>query len=186
MPTPNDSTRQFLDAFDVELERLGLDRWDIPGLAVTGGEKALEELLTHLRSLSPGATWHDVLPDLPRDWIPGRPETWIGPYVPLGSWDYQELPTGQAIRIIYRGEASQQSWLDPFIARARAASWPIYSAGFSYENKRDQARRWEAATIVLNRGTDDATFSKFLLWLESQSTVELAGISRNGEEAYRE
>src|SRR6266576_6758553 len=133
MPHSSDDVRQFLSAFDAELERIGLNRLDLPGLALTGEpEKVFEEILNHLRSLPPGATWHDVLPDLPRDWIPGRPETWIGPYVPLGPWDYPELPTGQAIRITSREDASQQSWLESLIATARAAGWPVYSGGFPY------------------------------------------------------
>src|SRR5512146_2672435 len=99
MPKQIDGASQFLAAFDAELQRLGLRARDLPGLAVTGGEQALEALLTRLRSLSPGATWHDVLPDLPPGWIPGCPETWTTPYRPDGPWDYQELPTGQAIRV---------------------------------------------------------------------------------------
>ena len=130
MPKQIDGASQFLAAFDAELQRLGLRARDLPGLAVTGAEQALEALLTRLRSLSPGATWHDVLPDLPPGWIPGRPETWTTPYRPDGPWDYQELPTGQAIRVQHLGDASEQSWLNSFIATARAAGWPVYGGGF--------------------------------------------------------
>ena len=186
MPKQTDDTSQFLAAFDAELQRLGLRARDLPGLAITGGEKALEQVLAHLRSLLPGATWHEAFPDLPRDWIPGRPETWITPYRPEGPWDYQELPTGQAIRVTYLGDASEQSWLESFIASARAAGWPVYGGGFPYENKRDVARRWKDGTIVLNRGTDVATFHRFLGWIDEQSSVELASVSRTGDERYRE
>ena len=186
MPTPTDSTGQFLAAFDQELERLGLRRRDLPGLAVTGGEKALEEILTRLRSLSPGATWHDVFPDLPRDWISGRPETWITPYHPLGPWDYQELPTGQAVRVSYRGDAANRAWLESFIETARAAGWPIFGGGCPFENRTDRARRWEDAIVVLDRGTDVVTFNQFLLWIDDQSSVRVSAVSRTGGERYRE
>jgi hypothetical protein len=186
MPKQTDGASQFLTAFYGELERLGLRARDLPGLAVSGGEKALEELLAHLRSLSPGATWHDVLPDLPPDWIPGRPETWITPYRPEGPWDYQELPTGQAIRVTYQGDASEQSWLDSFIAAARGAGWPVYGGGFPYENKADMARRWKDGTIVLSRGTDVVTFNQFLRWVDEEPSVKLIAVDRTGEERYRE
>jgi hypothetical protein len=51
---------------------------------------------------------------------------------------------------------------------------------------KDSARRWEDAIIVLNRGTDDVTFTNFLLWLDTESAVDHARIDRNGQERYRD
>lgn len=104
----------------------------------------------------------------------------------MGAWDYQELPTGAAIHFIYKGDASEQSWLESFVASARAAAWPIYGAGFPFETKTDDARRWGHAMIVLIRGSDDETLHGFLGWIDEQSSVELAAVSRTGHERYRE
>ena len=103
----------------------------------------------------------------------------------MGAWDYQELPTGPAVHVIYKGDAPLQSWLEPFVATARAAGWPIYGAGFPFENKRDSARLWQHAIIVLEQGTDEPTLSEFLSWIDEQPSIELAAVPRTGTERYR-
>lgn len=80
-----------------ELARLGLRLMDLPGLAV--GPGGLDGLLQHPRGLPTGATWHDMLPELPRHWVPGRPETWTTRYRPFGPYDCQELPTAPAVHV---------------------------------------------------------------------------------------
>ena len=57
----------FFDEFGAELKRLGLRLSDLPGLAVSLDQA--DAILARLRSLEPGATWADVMPGMPTDWV---------------------------------------------------------------------------------------------------------------------
>ena len=57
-----------------ELRRIGLDLYDLPGLAISG---PVSDFIDFLRSVPAGATWREVLRDLPEHWIPGQHETWF-------------------------------------------------------------------------------------------------------------
>ena len=174
------------DDFTREFERLGLDWRVLGGLAVAGGEDGVAAFLTHLRSLQPGATWHDVLPNLPADWTPGepdQPEQWIGPYKPLGPYDYQELPTGPAVHVNWPKE-TDASCLESLIGAGRDAGWSIHGAGFI----EIQNPSWPTidAMIVLDRSADLDVLFGFAQWLEQQPDVKLATVPRTGDERYEE
>lgn len=108
-------------AIEQELARLGLRLMDLPALAVGPGR--LDGLLQHLRGLPTEATWHDVLPEWPRHWVPGRPETWTTRYRPFGPYDYQELPTGPAVHVSWP-KGTDPECLSNLLAAARAAREP--------------------------------------------------------------
>jgi hypothetical protein len=169
------------NALQAEFRRLGLRIEDIPGLAVSG-EDAAERLLAHTRSLEPGASWHDVLPDLPAHWVPGRPETWTTPYRPLGPYDYQEPPTGAGLHLVWEGGADQLR-LDAFLVAARAAGWPVYGAGLIEVSGKDGKHL--DALIVLTRGTTDDQRYEFWDWVDAQPGIRVAACFRTGEETYR-
>jgi hypothetical protein len=80
-----------IDAICRELDRIGMRKEDLPGLAIKEGRE--REFLERLEQLPPGTSLHEVFPDLPSHWVAGQPETWTTPYRPFGPYDYQELPT---------------------------------------------------------------------------------------------
>ena len=166
------------DAIQAELDRLGLVREDLPAGGFAGQGEAL---LKRLRGFSPGATWRDVLPDLPAHWLPGRPETWTTPYRPLGPYDYQELPTGPAVHVGWPKPGAPDQ-LERLVAEAKQAGWPIYGAGLlEIANP-----KWSTidAMIVLERGTGEDVLGDFLQWLDGQVPVSIAAIPRTGKEQY--
>jgi hypothetical protein len=167
-----------IEALNAEFLRLGLDPRELPGLMVDNG--GFDALITRLRSLSPGITWHEALPDLPKHWIPGKPETWIAPYRPFGPYDYQHLPTGPAVHVCWP-KPGQPDRLERLTAVAKAAGWPIYGAG-SIEGLNSK-RPTVDAIIVLRAGTDEDALGAFLNWLETQD-VEVATVPRLGDETY--
>src|SRR4051794_15999071 len=85
-----------------EFERLGLKLEDSPySGGAAGTDAGVEQLLARLRAMQPGVTWRDVYPDMPADWVPGRPKTWRTPYNPLGSFDYPSPPAGPAFYVLW-------------------------------------------------------------------------------------
>ncbi len=171
--------QHFRTEFERELQRLGLNIVDVPGLAV--GPGGADALLAHVRSLPVGATWRDVFPDMPAHWVPGRPSTWTGRYRPRGPYDYQELPTGPAVHVKWPKQ-TDRGCLGAFIADARAAGWPIYGGGFIEMTNPE----WPTldAMLVLERGTSEDTLFEFVAWIEEQPRVRLATIPRTGQETY--
>ncbi|HEY9516506.1 MAG TPA: hypothetical protein VIQ74_12575 [Gemmatimonadaceae bacterium] len=166
-------------AIEQELARLGLRLMDLPGLAV--GPGGLDGLLQHLRGLPTGATWHDVLPELPRHWVPGRPETWTTRYRPFGPYDYQELPTGPAVHVSWPRDTDPEC-LSTLLAAARAARKPVYGAGF-IEIANSEWRTLDAF-IILERGTSQDDLGGFRDWLEEERGVHVASVPRDGTEDY--
>jgi hypothetical protein len=73
-------------SIEAEFRRIGLDPYELPGLAVSG---PVSEFIEYLRSMPAGATWRELFPDLPENWIPGRPETWIDADQPRGPYDLE-------------------------------------------------------------------------------------------------
>ena len=167
------------DAILREFARIGLRSDDLPGLATSD----VDEFLEHLRRQPAGASWRDVLPDLPAHWVPGRPETWTTPYRPLGPYDYQELPTGPAVHVVWPKDTSK-TCLDDLVVAARRDGWPVHGAGFL--EVRNPKWRTIDAFIVLARGTGQDTLGEFVVWLEEQPAVGLAAIPRCGDEEYIE
>ena len=163
-----------------EIERLGLNPYDAPGLAFGDGEAGIERFLTHLRSLAPGATWRQVLPDLPAHWVPGKPETWTRPYVPFGPYDYADLPTGPAIHVIWDG-VEDPTWIQGVLAAARKAGWPLYGAGTAPGTNPSTSRH---AFLVLERSVSAATVDAFVGWVNRQTGLTFASIPRRGDEKY--
>ena len=152
------------DPILAELERIGLNWRELDGLAVTHSE----QLLAHLRSLKPGSTWHDALPDLPPGWTPGE-ESERAPYSPLGPFDYQELPTGPVVHIYW--DRGQRADLEVIVGEARDAGWPVYSAGVRRASNPDWPHT--DAFIILQRGTSEERFDAFVHWLDARESVSI-------------
>ncbi len=170
------SEKENLHALRTELERLGLRIADLPGGGLAAASSAAtEELLVRLRMMAPGVTWRDVLPELPAHWEPGRPETWTTPYRPFGPYDYQELPTGPAVHVVWDRDGGPAQ-LEQVAAAARRAGWPVYGAGL--------LRPPLHAMIVLERGTTEDQTSSFVEWLNEQAGLSVATIPRTGRETY--
>jgi hypothetical protein len=166
-----------------ELERLGLSPETIPGGGLAGDTRGITQLLARMRSLVPPVTWHDVLPDLPAHWVSGRPETWTVPYRPLGPFDYQALPTGPAIHVTWPHD-TDRACLAELMINARHAGHLLHGAGV--RDEATPAGHALHAYVVLQRGADSDSVDAFLEWLETQPLVELAGVSRRGDEEYVE
>ncbi len=169
------SHEEDLQALQTELKRLGLRIADLPGagLAAASGA-AFEQFLARLRTMAPGVTWRDVLPELPAHWESGRPETWTTPYRPFGSYDYQELPTGPAVHVVWDRDGAPA--LEQLVGAARQVGWPVYGAGFIQPPLH--------AMIVLERGTTEGQTGSFVEWLNEQSGLRVATIPRTGRETY--
>jgi hypothetical protein len=131
-----------------EFARLGLRLDESPHQAFAAGPGGAEHLLETLRDLRAGATWHDVFPDMPASWVPGRPATWTTLYRPLGPFDYPTLPTGPAVHVtgrqVWTSRRSQRSW-------TRRA--PL-------------AGQCTARALWNNSGIDRASFTRMLFWIE--------------------
>ena len=177
MPDPE----AFFEAFTAECTRLGLNMYDLPGLAMGGGAEGERQFLAHMRSLSPGATWHDVMPDLPRHWVPGKPETWTTPYRPFGDFDYQAPPAGPAVLVVWDRD-TDRSCLDALVADAKADGFQIHGAGFYREDAPD---RWSLdAIVVFKRRVSEKRAFEFWAWLEQRGDVVHRNIVRTGREKY--
>jgi hypothetical protein len=157
-----------------EFQRLGLRLDDLPYGAFAAAPGGAERFLEELRRLQPGATWHEVFPDLPPHWVPGRPETWIRPYRPLGAYDYPTLPTGPAMHVHWPA-GSDSDPLPAFVATARAAGFRVFGAGLI-----EQIQEWRQfdAHVVLDRDTSEEEFDEFFVWVNEQPDVEIAVITR--------
>ena len=157
-----------------EFERLGLRLDDSPYQAFAAGPGGAERFLGELRRLQPGATWHDVFPDMPAHWVPGRPETWIRRYRPLGAYDYPTLPTGPAMHVHWPA-GSDSDPLPAFVATARAAGFRVFGAGLI-----EEIQEWRQfdAHVVLDRDTSEEEFDEFWAWIHEQPDVEIAVITR--------
>ena len=156
-----------------EFERLGLNIRDLSGFAHSG---SLEPLIARVRAMEPGVTWHEVLPDLPKQFVPGRPETWPLKYRPVGDYDYPELPAGPALHIHYDKNAPPNT-LEDFVALARDAGWPVYGAGLiPIENP-----EWRTtdACVVLDKDTSEDTFWAFEQWMIATTSMRVAAIMRH-------
>ena len=177
MPEPE----PFFEAFTAECSRLGLNMHDLPGLATGGSDDGERQFLEHMRSLLPGATWHDVFPDLPRHWVPGKPETWTTPYRPLGDFDFQTLPAGPAVLVMWDLD-TDRSCLDALIGDARAEGFQIHAAGFYRDDAPERASL--DAIVVFDRGVSEDRAYEFWIWLESRGDVVHRVIVRSGREQY--
>jgi hypothetical protein len=171
----------FPDAFQIEFARLGLNRRDLPWPAVDGGHDGEARFLQRLRQSSPGVTWHEVLPRLPAHWVPGKPDTWTPPYRPLGTFDYQELPTSPAW-IIAWDRPRDRSCLANLVADARAVGFAILGADFCEERIPDPLLL--PAIVVFERGTTANQTGAFWAWLDERGEARLLLVLRNGAEGY--
>ncbi len=176
------SDRQpFFDSLKTEFARLGLDWRDLPGLAIAGGPDGEAAFLKRLQELSPGVTWHTILPDLPSHWIPGKPATWTEPYRPLGAYDYPKLPTSPAVMISWARE-TDRSCLATLVAEARAAGFKIFGAGFRDVPMPD----WPTldAFVVFARRVSSVHVDDFYAWVSQRQDVVQQLFYRSGREKY--
>ncbi len=165
----------------VEFKRLGLDYRDLPGLAIGDSDEDAAAFLAHLRDLEPGATWHDVFPNLPAHWVPGKPETWTHPFTPFGPYDYQELPVGAAVLVGWE-PGTDPACLSAFVDRSRAAGFAIYGAGFwgPIGSPEDMCN----AMIIFDRDAGPAAVDHFWAWVDAQGDMALHWFARSGRETY--
>lgn len=170
----------FQDEIERELERLGLTWASLPGDGLAGREGWEARLLAQLKSLEVGATWHDLLPDLPRHWIAGRPETWTDRYHPQGPWDYQTPPAGPALFAICDLDDPVTGLAD-LLTKAAMEGWQTYGAGL-----RDRLERQHVVSIVLPLGMSADDALALGDWIDSQSGWKLGGCNRTGTEDYVE
>ena len=166
--------------FDAALQRLGLRPKDLPGGNLAFGPGSLEHLVGRLKTLRPGATWRDAIPEIPAHWEAGKPDTWTHAYRPLGSFDYQELPTAPAVHVTWSDGAADR--LPEIVASARAAGWHIFGAGLIPTVKTVPIEYH--AMIVMERGTTDEELNGFSVWVRAQGRLTLAAIPRLGTEHY--
>jgi hypothetical protein len=83
---------------NAEFARLRLRPEDMPGGGLAfANQHAVDEFLSHLRTLSPGAAWHDVFGGLVTDGELDDAESLDDPGYPLGPFDYPDAPRGSAI-----------------------------------------------------------------------------------------
>jgi hypothetical protein len=169
---------------EAELARLGLDPRDVPLLGGSAG--GLQDLLRRVRTMEPGVTWHDVLPDLPADFVPGDWQSWLNRPIrfhPLGAFDYQELPVGPALHIHFR-DKSDSSALETFVAAAREQRFPIYGAGLISMLMSNPDWPTMDAHVVLRRDISDDQYADFTEWIAARQGVEVAVFTRSGRENY--
>jgi hypothetical protein len=172
----SDSRRRIEQQVAAELARLGLTWADMPGggFMISGD---VEGFVSHLKTFQPGATWHDILPDIPSQREPGRP----GPYRPLGPYDYQELPTGPAVLVAWRKSGPQS--VDELLRQSRSAGWPVYGAGMAFRPPRPDIP--SHAFVVLERGTGEAEVHGYEAWLHKHPDFYMAAsFIRRGTERY--
>lgn len=169
----------FRTEFERELERLGLNIFDVPGLAI--GPGGAEALLAHVRSLPVGATWRDVFPGWPAHWEPGRPRTWTVPYKSLGPFDYPAPPAGPAFYILW-SEPGAGPEHEALVQRAVAEGWPIYGGGIT--PKRRAGGVDDLGFVVLPRGTSEDVLGDFEAWIRRQPGVAHTRLYRTEDEVW--
>jgi hypothetical protein len=103
-------------------------------------------------------------------------------YRPLGSFDYQRLPTGPAVHVICA--ATDEARLEALVASARAAGYRIHDAGpvATKGSRPDESH----AFIVLEVGTEEHELLRFADWIERQPGLTLAAVPRTGTESYED
>jgi hypothetical protein len=168
-------------ALGAEFRRLGLNVDEFPGGGLMVGAGSLERLIARLRDMQPGVTWRDVFPNLPAHWMPGQSETWTVPFLPLGPFDYQELPAGPAVHVVWK-HVADQDFLDSFLDQAKRAKWPVYGAGL-VDDSHPQFDTVHAL-IVLARGTPEDRVNAFVDWITKQPGFLQVGVLRTGAETY--
>ena len=181
------SAQEYLRAIAAEFDRLGLRFEDGPyhdGLASAGTgedvERHLAAWLHHLRSLEPGASFHEADPELPSHWIPGQPDTWTVStrFAPLAPFDYQTTPAGPALGISWPPGATQRE-LDAFVSAVRERGVAVYGAGAEDALNRPGGRyhaidcrhidRIEDGKVVLDCSKSDAQKS----WIDENRSRAL-------------
>ncbi len=170
------SNAHFRAQYLSELARLGLSEEWCPyaGLAADSSG-ALDQLLAHLRSLSPGATWRDVYPDMPAHWDLDDPDSWTVPYRALYPFDYQTLPAGP-VCMVSCALGEPDALLDHVLADAARDGHRLYGAGFiPIENPEWPVRE---IRIVMHHATTEDERAAFHHWLERDPRVRFNGFSR--------
>lgn len=168
-------------AIFAELQRLQLNPDDSPYQVMAGDLAGLERLLAKLRAMQPGATWHDVYPDRPERWVPGRPETWREPYRPFGSFDYAAPPAGPAFYVLW-AVAGARARHEALVQRARDAGFPVYGGGLTPDRR--AGRVDDMGFIVLERGTSEELLHRILDWILAQPGVHHSRLYRTEDEEY--
>ena len=180
------ATPEQLKIFEAELARLGLTPKSIPGGGLVTDPGGMEALVARARAFEPGATWHDVIPTLPKHWESDKPETWTSPYRPLGPYDHQELPTAPAIHIYWKSGGKER--LESLVREARASGHPIHGADLVNVHSDSKLAHSDEthAFVVFSRGTNDHAMYVFGDWVEQQPDCEVATYYRLASEKYRD
>ena len=113
-----------------ELIRLKLAEQELPSAGFAFEVPvAVDEFLTHLRALAPGATWYDVFPDLnDHRALVANDEMYQDRGHPLGGFDFPESPRGSAV-FATADHAADVAALTAAMERARQLPIPVYGAG---------------------------------------------------------
>ena len=96
-----------------------------------------------------------------------------------GDWDYQRPPTGAAI-LVEANPASAPDWLSMLGDAMRAAGLPLYAVGYSTTPTLPVGTGW----VVLRHDCSSDEREMTEEWLHSHSGVEIALVSRVGDESY--
>lgn len=159
-----------------EYERIGLRVADSPYGALAGDIDAIAPFLQRLRTMQPGVTWRDIFPNMPADWVPGRPETWRRPYKPFGAFDYPAPPAGPAFYVLWpQGTAAAHH--DALVQRARRAGWPIYGGGVAASGYPSGGRD-DLGFVILELGTSEEVVFEMVEWILRQPGVEHSRLYR--------
>jgi hypothetical protein len=170
-----------VQAIFAEFERLGLKLEDSPYSALSGDGGGVEQFLARLQMMQPGVTWRDVYPDMPADWVPGRPETWRTPYKPFGSFDYPTPPAGPAFYVLWP-EPGAGPRHDGLVQRARDAGWPVHGGGIAPDRRPGNTD--DLGFIVLKLGTPEEVLDQMLEWILRQPGVEHSRLYRTEDEEW--
>jgi hypothetical protein len=162
---------KFMDAVETELDRLGLSLRDLPALAF-GSDADTEVFLTRLRSLSLGATWHDVFPDLPTHLATPREQWKNRTHRPLGPWDHPHPP---ATAVLHIGPSDEVTPVEAtqLLADLQHVGLRVHSVG------QPESVGPTHAFVVMDQQTSEEDFDQVVGWFNDHPTLEVYAISRN-------
>ena len=153
-----------------ELERLGPEG-QLPGFVTPSDPGSLEQLLSILHELPPGATWADLRRRLDPRWDPNAPI----PYRPYGGWDHQ-TPPEEAVFHLQHATASAD-WVEALLKAAEAAGVPLHGGG-RLEQPGGRHLGPDHGWVTVRRGLTEDQVWEVWAWLEAQPDVEVLGKSR--------
>ena len=154
---------------EAEFERLRLRVEQLPYQAIAASMSG--GFLDHLRSLAPGATWHDVFPDLPSNWRPGDQLEF--PDRPIGPFDQPDPPRGAIITIVL-ADGEPFAAAHSLVEELRKRGVPIYGYGLDDHSKDPVVMR-----VVLDSTADSDILWESVDWLHTRPVVQGIAVPRD-------